>query len=461
MHTLGFPRLVWAFGVFFAFLFLITFIVLTAFAAPEHDDFCFAYMTRDIGFVATLAAFYSSLTGRIVPMALIELPSALSNATGIAFSTAYSGLLAVFAALFFLASAIIAIRSNIWGRWIPRALVAIMLPASFVAAAPSPHDMLYWMPGVACYVPAGVISILLLAESVRAIRRDENLSHSKVAALCAVVFIGALCNEVTGPWLVAIAVNSLAVRYMIGQRLLFKRHIPILASATAGFVIVASAPGNATRIASSGGLRSIGSSLFQALRYSSDQFGHFLSNPAVLACIAVAVIVSLGMKRRLEPRSEKILGVSILVTCLACSYFAYFAHEFSTGERLVGRAQNQTLILLLFGSMASASILARAMSDVIAPWSWLPTSAAVMIIVCVGLWFSPNATLLRKERRDIYKFYAETIERDTILRSPSDPAIVAEHASKPRLLLRADIAANIECIAAFYRKSSIEVIKPE
>ncbi|XUJ34939.1 hypothetical protein ACQ5SK_03315 [Bradyrhizobium japonicum] len=54
------------------------------------------------------------------------------------------------------------------------------------------------------------------------------------------------------------------------------------------------------------------------------------------------------------------LALGIVATCLACCYFEYFTHRYATGFRLVERAQNQALILLLFGLMLSVRLLVRA-----------------------------------------------------------------------------------------------------
>ncbi len=51
------------------------------------------------------------------------------------------------------------------------------------------------------------------------------------------------------------------------------------------------------------------------------------------------------------------LALGTIVICPACCYFEYFAHRYATGMRLIERAQNQALILLLFGSTLGVRLL--------------------------------------------------------------------------------------------------------
>ncbi|MET4346995.1 hypothetical protein ABIC08_007788 [Bradyrhizobium sp. RT9b] len=82
-------------------VFLLGLFALIFYAAPEHDDFCFAYLNANRGFVKTIVLFYNELSGRIVPLFLIQLPGAISTSTGIDLLSAYSITLAVIAAIFF------------------------------------------------------------------------------------------------------------------------------------------------------------------------------------------------------------------------------------------------------------------------------------------------------------------------------------------------------------------------
>jgi hypothetical protein len=58
---------------------------LTLYSFPESDDFCLAFLNREQGFVGTVWIPYLTLSGRVVPLILIQIPSAISDATGIDF----------------------------------------------------------------------------------------------------------------------------------------------------------------------------------------------------------------------------------------------------------------------------------------------------------------------------------------------------------------------------------------
>ena len=62
--------------------------------------------------------------------------------------------------------------------------------------------------------------------------------------------------------------------------------------------------------------------------------------------------------KQANPRG-RLLALGIAIICLGCWYFEYFVHQFVTGQRLVERAQNEALILLLFGATLTVSILVR------------------------------------------------------------------------------------------------------
>ncbi|WP_407118297.1 hypothetical protein [Bradyrhizobium sp. LMG 9283] len=90
------------------------------------------------------------------------------------------------------------------------------------------------------------------------------------------------------------------------------------------------------------------------------------------------------------------LAAGIILLCLTCCYFEFFAHAYSTGIRLVERAQNQALVLLLFGTTLAAAMLARVWRPNLVPATPM---APVLLAGLVGasLVFSPAGRLLRTE----------------------------------------------------------------
>ncbi|WP_271577371.1 hypothetical protein [Bradyrhizobium sp. CCBAU 11361] len=175
-------------------------------------------------------------------------------------------------------------------------------------------------------------------------------STGAIFCMAAGGFVAALCNEFTAIWLVAILVGSTVARRMLDQKMQIGAHALIAIAVTAGWVIVAAANGNTARMAQFADRGHIGHSLLEALRFSMVQFGQFLREPAMIAWLVAVAALTYTIPERSEaahPRA-RFLAPGIIVLCLACCYFEYFVHYYSTGIRLVERAQNQALILLLF-----------------------------------------------------------------------------------------------------------------
>ena len=63
--------------------------ILTFYAVPEHDDFCFSYMNLQHGFAETIAIFYKTISGRILPLFLMQVPAGMNDASGVDFFMCY------------------------------------------------------------------------------------------------------------------------------------------------------------------------------------------------------------------------------------------------------------------------------------------------------------------------------------------------------------------------------------
>ena len=82
-------RWLWVLAALPPALFVLFFLVLTVLADPQHDDFCFSHRFVEQGLIS-IRGFYGELGGRIVPYGLIDVPAAISQATGISLLSAYS-----------------------------------------------------------------------------------------------------------------------------------------------------------------------------------------------------------------------------------------------------------------------------------------------------------------------------------------------------------------------------------
>ncbi|WP_407119334.1 hypothetical protein [Bradyrhizobium sp. LMG 9283] len=183
------------------------------------------------------------MTGRITPLALIQLLQVLASSLSINFPSAYPLVLAVLFVVFVTGSTV-AVRT----AWCVCGSRLFALTATFVAGviavAPSPHELLYWLPGPACYVPPATVVIIFLG----LLTRLEPLSPLQVTGLASAGLIVAICNEFTAVWLSSILVFSIVARQLTGMPREWTAHGVVTAAVLAGFAVTVAAPGNAARL---------------------------------------------------------------------------------------------------------------------------------------------------------------------------------------------------------------------
>lgn len=467
--------LAWALSSLFPAIFLLCLFALTLLSAPEHDDFCFSDLYARHGFIQTISIIYHSLSGRVVALFLSQIPTAISEATNISLLSAYSLTLITCAGLFLFASAVATIRA--WPR--AGALQATFLTLAFastvVGAAPSLRELLYWLAGLTCYVPPALLTILILGECVRALDTDTEFSWPLAIAIALGGLVAAMCNEFTGVWLLLILAASLLARHLFGQPRQIVHHGLIAVAIIAGFAVVVSASGNGTRMEQLPNAGHVLPSVIDGFHDSLTGLGRFFREPAIGVSLVAAGAIALIQPEPARPASAngKMLAFGIIAICLACGYFEYFAHRYATGFRLVERAQNEALILLLFGSMLSIRLLVRACrprlqerlsagSDrgLLGPVA-LPTGLGLLMIASLGL--SSTSSLLRKQWQDLYPYWQESLARHVLLTTSPEPVVaVPRHKWTPSLLMTSDVTANADrlpndCIARYYHKSAIRV----
>jgi hypothetical protein len=463
----------WALCSLFPAVFLFLLFALTSLSAPEHDDFCFADLYARHGFIHTVWIYYHTQSGRILALWLTQVPPALSAATGVSLLSAYSLTMAVSAALFLAATALAMVRA--WPRTAALQLVFLTLAfaSAILGAAPSVRDLLYWLSAVTCYVPPALITILILGECVRALDKETGFSWLLSFAMALSGFGAALGNEFTGVWLLLILSASLCARYHLGQQRQIAHHVLVATTIAIGLMIVVSASGNSARMAQLPGGGNVVSSVFQAIIDSLADLGRFFREPTIVAWLAAVGLFVLVQPdpRPLAPEKRKLLAVGTIGICLTCCYFEYFAHRYATGMRLIDRAQNQALILLLFGSTLGVKLLVGAyrlqLRERVAKSAFrgllgpVGMPASLMLVTIVSLSLSSTTFQLREQWRDLYPYWRESAERHALLTTSPEPVVmVPRHKWTPALLMSSDVTADADrlpngCIAAYYHKSAI------
>lgn len=463
----------WLLASLFPALFVLCFFALTFLSAPEHDDFCFAYLNARQGILQTIATFYHSQSGRITALFLSQLPPAISGAMRIDLLSAYALTMALHAVLFLLA--IVLATARTWPRAgiIQLAFLSLAFTATVIGASPSVRDLLYWLSGVTCYVPPAVLSILILGECVRALDSETEFSLRSTVGMAAAGLVAAMFNEFTGLWLLLIIAVSVAARHRFSQHRQLAYHGVIATAVVIGWLIVVSASGNSQRMAQLPTAGHVIYSLYEALRFSINGLFRLLRESPVIAWLGVTALMATAEPEPTAARSRNgaMLALGIAVVCLACCYFEYFTHQFATGMRLVERAQNEALILLLFALTLSVRLLAasyrpqvrqwlasRGASTLLGPVA-MPACLAVLVIVSLGL--SSNASLLRSEGPSLYPYWRESVERHILLSETGETVVrVPRHKWTPSLLMSSEVTSDPDrlpndCIARYYRKSAV------
>jgi hypothetical protein len=124
-------------------VFVSIFLILTFYAAPAQDDFCFAYANLHEGFARTVSIYYNSLVGRIVPLFVIQFSSAIAKTFGISLLSAYSATLAACMIALLAGSAFAVARAFTDLASEVRIFLCAAFCVALIAATRSPNDLLY------------------------------------------------------------------------------------------------------------------------------------------------------------------------------------------------------------------------------------------------------------------------------------------------------------------------------
>lgn len=463
----------WTLCSLFPAIFLLALFALTSLSAPEHDDFCFAFRYARYGYVDTVSLFYHSQSGRVLALWLTQVPPAISATAGVSLMSAYSLTMAVSAALFLAATALAMIRAWPGASDFKLVFLTLAFASAVLGAAPSVRDLLYWLSAVTCYVPSALVTILILGECIRALDREASFSWPATLGMAVSGFAAALGNEFTGAWLLLIVSASVSARHLFGQHRQIVHHVLIAAAIAIGWFIVVSASGNSARMAELPNGGHVILSLYQALLDSLVGLGRFLREPAAVLWLGAVGLIALTEPDAASPapQKSKLLALGTIAICLACCYFAYFVHQYATGIGLVERAQNQALILMLFGSTLSVGLLVRAyrlqLRERLAAGTFrsllgpvgIPTTLTLLMIASLCL--SSTGFQLRSQWQSLYPYWLESADRHILLTtSPEQVISIPRHKWTPSLLMTADVTADADrlpngCIAAYYHKSAI------
>jgi hypothetical protein len=453
--------------------FLGTFLLLTLRSIPETDDFCFS---DQAGFFETVIQWYRYVGGRVVPLSLMQIPAKLGRVIGVDYFSFYELFLLLLAVCFVLA--MLFVMRRLWPHKSrsEQLFFGFLFAAILVSTAPSPREMLYWLPGVTCYTIPEALVILIVAELSIALFDQRRLDAATIYWLAAACAIASLCNEFTPVWVLGWILGSFLLRWLTQRANLQALEHAILASVTvATGAVVLFAPGNAVRRAQ----YSAGGALEQSLQLAVSDFtqsiNHVFAAPEVIIWLVGVAAFSMSKPEWRQARLGHLVVVSVylLFGAALCAYVAHFIGRYSAAENLASRARNEVEGLLIAGLTFSvcfaSSWLGARIRDVLPRTQLLGSALAALIVVALSgaSWWALSdgaaAQRLGRDRASVGPFWLASMARHARLSLPGDKdVLVSPLLVFPPLLANQDLVENPDrlpndCIARFYGKQTVRL----
>ena len=268
------------------------FVVLSGAAHPATDDFCFANQMRDLGFLGSARWWYAEWTGRFAAIAMINLGPLSFGSLAAYKAIPVVILAALFLALLWLAAEVVP------GVAAPRrARLALLGLVLYVNTVISPAESLYWYAGATIFTVGSIFAILAVAAALRAGRRPGIVSWgwAAVGALAALFAGGS--NEVTLLLLLLVLLAIAFGAWHAGHWSLTRWMMPLGATVLAGIVNVL-APGNARRVAATGGGEALAGPFAGSAVYAASSVFDWLSHAPIFLAGAGLVVAGIHAGQR-------------------------------------------------------------------------------------------------------------------------------------------------------------------
>lgn len=454
--------------------FLGTFLFLTLRAIPESDDFCFSFRA---GFFETVLQWYRYVGGRIVPLSLMQIPAQLGRVVGVDYFSFYELFLLLLAACFVLAMLLVARRLWLQKSWSEQLFFGFLLTAILVSTAPSLREMLYWLPGVACYTIPEALVISIIAVLSAAFFDQRRLDVATMYWLAAACAIASLCNEFTPVWVLGWILGSFLLRLLTQRDNLQALEHVILASVTvAAGAVVLLAPGNAVRRAQFPAGGALEQSLQLAVSDFTQSINHVFGAPEVIIWLVGVAAFSMSKPewRQARLRCLIVVNIYLLFGAALCAYVAHFIGRYAAAENLASRARNEVIGLLIasltFSVCFASNWLGARLRHVLPRTAPLGSTLAAPLIVLAlsgASWWALSdgaaSQRLDRDRASVGTFWLESMARHARLSLSGDSDVVVSPLLVfPPLLANQDLVESADrlpndCIARFYEKKAVRL----
>jgi Family of unknown function (DUF6056) len=231
-----------------------TFLLLGFFTGPSADDFCMADATVKLGFLRALRDFYQIMSGRYASMGIELLPGYLDHSSFLVWYWVVPTTV-ILATLFSTYILLNTLNTFVLAETCGRSgvlAVSIVLTSMYLVGLEQPSQVIYWLTGAVNYQLANVLFALMLAVLIRcyaARTRVEKAFWFATSVALVVLIVGH--NETT--MVLTLGVLALIALFAVRQALKDRAGsraammMCLLAAAVISALVVALAPGNASR----------------------------------------------------------------------------------------------------------------------------------------------------------------------------------------------------------------------
>lgn len=439
-----------------ALLALAPWLILAFRSRASADDFCFATLVRDHGWLGAQLYSYQVLGGRYSSTAAITAITWLTDRLGSGPSSLYVAV----AWPIILAILVFAWRSV--GLLLPalsevdRLIVGGFVGIAFLATLPNAADVVYWATSASIYLSSLLLLWHFMLQLVATSTDQPPPRPAGAIGLGILAFLGAGLNELTAPLLILVIA---AWAYVGHRRGWPARRLASLAAiagiALLGLAILVAAPGNGVRLANYPGSRD----LVAGLPWSLVDAATFLllrvaALPTLIGLLGLAWLEA-ARRGAPPPRLPPLWLMPALV--LAGCLLAFVISRYSMARGLPHRAQDLLYVIPFVALGVAAVWHGRTMGPRLwTGWSdrqrRLATGAAILLCLAgptewralyEAFWSGPRFAAENDRRLELLA--ADTVADVTV------PVL----ATQPKLLFITDLKADPKdwynvCVAAYF-----------
>lgn len=372
---------VWkALGIALLCVLLAPFLINCFYAYPQTDDFMYAVIARDMGFIKSQHHWYVSWTGRYTSTALLSVNPLVYNSL-----LGYRLLFAIF--IMMLLTAIYALSAVITKRtlsWQENLLFSLTLLFAFFDQMDDIRSGLYWMAGVATYQVATTLFFFFMALYLRTAQAYP-MPLQKIALILLALLLGGT-NEVLMVLLAAF-VTIHCINVYVRKKAVTPFQIITCCTAVAASSCGLLAPGNFVRLKEHADRQGLVMFIWNVLHRVMTDIGAWVTSPLILILTAM---VFWGIRSKPQLRlllSGFKVGYALSMQ-LIITFVSFFIPYWSTGMAPQNRVLNMIYVLFLVGWMVNLAIIFTHYEKIISlvvqkiPGS---TGCVVIILYLVGL----------------------------------------------------------------------------